>query len=127
MNSPTKDPWIFISGPEAVYNPEVFKNPKVVLNPEVTFGPRGPGIFSGPGDCMRTRSLLITWTVLRLSRQDCYRYLLGFRILPLRNWPLSSSFAVFYFCRKSLTGLEGAGVGVMTQVPGLRCFPRLEK
>ncbi|KAF2580795.1 hypothetical protein F2Q68_00005077 [Brassica cretica] len=26
--------------------------------------------------------------------------------------------------RKSLRGLEGAGVGVMTQVPGLRCFPR---
>ncbi|KAF3558391.1 hypothetical protein F2Q69_00014127 [Brassica cretica] len=36
-------------------------------------------------------------TVLRLPRQDYYR--------------------------KSLTGFEGAGVGVMTQVPGLCCFP----
>ncbi|KAF3562472.1 hypothetical protein DY000_02014389 [Brassica cretica] len=50
-------------------------------------------------------------TVLRLSRQDYYRYLFGFRILPLGSWPLSSSYAVFYFCRKSLTCLEGAGVG----------------
>ncbi|KAF3501410.1 hypothetical protein F2Q69_00042233 [Brassica cretica] len=66
-------------------------------------------------------------TVLRLPRQDYYRYLFGFRILPLGSWPLSSSYAVFYFCRKSLTGLEGAGVGEMTQVSGLRCFPRLEK
>ncbi|KAF3498974.1 hypothetical protein DY000_02052562 [Brassica cretica] len=66
-------------------------------------------------------------TVLRLPRQDYYRYLFGFRIMPLGSWPLSSSYAVFYFCRMSLTGLEGACVGVMTQVPGLRCFPRLEK
>ncbi|KAF3597867.1 hypothetical protein DY000_02020570 [Brassica cretica] len=43
------------------------------------------------------------------------------------EWPLSSSYVVFYICRKSLTCLEGAGVGVMTQVPGLRSFPRLEK
>ncbi|KAF3499192.1 hypothetical protein F2Q69_00042534 [Brassica cretica] len=57
-------------------------------------------------------------TVLRLPRQDYNRYLFGFRILPLGSWPLSSSCAVFYFCRKSLTCLEGAGVGVMTQVPG---------
>ncbi|KAF2539346.1 hypothetical protein F2Q68_00021172 [Brassica cretica] len=52
-------------------------------------------------------------TVLRLPRQDYYRYLFGFRILPLGSWPLSSSYDVFYFCRKSL--------------PGLRYFPRLEK
>ncbi|KAF3564339.1 hypothetical protein DY000_02014975 [Brassica cretica] len=63
-------------------------------------------------------------TVVHLPRQDYYRYQFGFRILPLRSLPLSSSCVVFYFCRKSLTGLEGAGVGVMTQVPGLRCFPR---
>ncbi|KAF3566994.1 hypothetical protein DY000_02014509 [Brassica cretica] len=66
-------------------------------------------------------------TILYLPRQDYYRYLFGFRILPLGSWPFSSSYAVFYFCRKSLTSLEGAGVGVMTQVPGLCCFPRLEK
>ena len=65
--------------------------------------------------------------VLRLPRKDYYRYLFGFRIMPLGSWPLSSSYDVFYFCRKSLTGLKGAGVGVVTQVPGLRCFPRLEK
>ncbi|KAF3487363.1 hypothetical protein F2Q69_00052239 [Brassica cretica] len=46
----------------------------------------------------------------------------GFRIPPLGNWPLSSSYAVFYFCRMSLTCLEGAGVGVMTQVPGFAAF-----
>ncbi|KAF3610822.1 hypothetical protein DY000_02049179 [Brassica cretica] len=66
-------------------------------------------------------------TVLRLPRQDYYWYLFGFRIPPLGSWPLSSSYDVFYFCRKSLTGLEGAGVCVMTQVSGLRYFPRLEK
>ncbi|KAF3510628.1 hypothetical protein F2Q69_00007043 [Brassica cretica] len=66
-------------------------------------------------------------TLLRLPRQDCHQYLFGFRILPLGSWPLSSSYVVFYFWRKSLTCLEGDGVGVMTQVPGLRCFPRLEK
>ncbi|KAF3509004.1 hypothetical protein F2Q69_00006442 [Brassica cretica] len=61
-------------------------------------------------------------TVLRLPRQDYYRYLFGFCILPLGSWPLSSFYDVFYFGKKSLTSLEGAGVGVMTQVPGLRCF-----
>ncbi|KAF3576699.1 hypothetical protein DY000_02030946 [Brassica cretica] len=63
-----------------------------------------------------------TGTVLRLPRQDYYRYLFGFRILPLGSWPLSSSYVVFYYCRKSLTGLEGAGVGVMTQMPGFAAF-----
>ncbi|KAF3508995.1 hypothetical protein F2Q69_00006449 [Brassica cretica] len=61
-------------------------------------------------------------TVLLLPRQDYYWYLFGFRILPLGSWPLSSSYAVFYFYKKSLTGLEGAGVGVMTQVPGFTAF-----
>ncbi|KAF3562285.1 hypothetical protein DY000_02015926 [Brassica cretica] len=95
----------------------------------------GPGIVWGTlgflfrsGARIRTRSslgtrnvLFFVGTVLRLPRQDYYRYLFGFCILPLGSWPLSSSHAVFYFCRKSLTGL--AGVGVMTQVSGLRCFP----
>ncbi|KAF3515058.1 hypothetical protein F2Q69_00006804 [Brassica cretica] len=61
-------------------------------------------------------------TILRLPRQGYYRYLFGFRILPLGSWPLSSSYIVLYFCRKSLTCLEGAGVGVMTQVPGFAAF-----
>ncbi|KAF2582196.1 hypothetical protein F2Q68_00005846 [Brassica cretica] len=58
-----------------------------------------------------------------VPRQDYYRYMFGFHILPLGSWPLSSSYAVFYFCRKSLTGLEGAGMGVMTQVPGEGAVP----
>ena len=71
----------------------------LAYGPEV---PWEPGIFVFAG------------TVLRLPRQDYYRYLFGFCILPLGSWPLSSSYVVFYFCRKSLTGLEGAGVGVVT-------------
>ncbi|KAF2551133.1 hypothetical protein F2Q68_00034974 [Brassica cretica] len=35
----------------------------------------------------------------------------GYRILPLRSWSLSSSRAAYAFCRKPLSGLEGAGVG----------------
>ncbi|KAF3509170.1 hypothetical protein F2Q69_00006890 [Brassica cretica] len=62
--------------------------------------------------------LFFEGTVLRLPRQGYYQYLFVSRIMPLGSWPLSSSYAVFYFCRKSLIGLEGAGVGVMTQVPG---------
>ena len=42
--------------------------------------------------------------------------------MPLGSWPLSSSYVVFSFCKKSLTSLEGAGVGVMTQVPGFAAF-----
>ncbi|KAF3586871.1 hypothetical protein F2Q69_00029023 [Brassica cretica] len=61
-------------------------------------------------------------TVLRLPWQDYYRYQFGLRILPLGSWPLSSSYDVFYFCRKSLTGLEDAGMGVITQVPGFAAF-----
>ncbi|KAF3485656.1 hypothetical protein F2Q69_00052723 [Brassica cretica] len=76
-------------------------------------------------------------TVLCLSRQGYYRYLFGFHILPLRSWPLSSFYAVFYFCRKSLTGLEGAGVvpllqglarigGVWRPDPARACSPHLD-
>ncbi|KAF3602965.1 hypothetical protein F2Q69_00034938 [Brassica cretica] len=116
-------------------------DPEVILNPKVSFGPRGrfkpggcsgpggrfepggPEIFSGHEECLGTRRFLITWgTVLRLPRQDYSRNLFGFHILLLGSWPLSSSYDVFYFCRKSLTGLEGAGVGVMTQVPGFAAF-----
>ncbi|KAF3488249.1 hypothetical protein F2Q69_00052822 [Brassica cretica] len=62
-------------------------------------------LYTGPEIVWRT-----VGTVLRLPRQDYYRYLFGFCILPLGSWPLLSSYVVFYFCRKSLTGLEGAGV-----------------
>ncbi|KAF3500548.1 hypothetical protein F2Q69_00042906 [Brassica cretica] len=89
----------------------------VVWNPDV-MTPMRPRLQRGSNSFRNPEA-----TVLRLPRQDYYRYQFGFRILPLRSLPLSSSCAVFYFCRKSLTGLEGAGVGVMTQVPGLCCFP----
>ncbi|KAF3559849.1 hypothetical protein F2Q69_00013399 [Brassica cretica] len=110
-----------------------------VWDPEVPVRPRGlylgpEGLFSRPlrpcwnPEVWIRRSLVGTrrffevvmtpmrprlhrGTVLCLPRQDYYRYLFGFRILPLGSWLLSSSYVVFYFCRKSLTGLEGAGVG----------------
>ncbi|KAF2604363.1 hypothetical protein F2Q70_00026031 [Brassica cretica] len=108
-------------GPEAMpsrlcWNPEVWIRRLLVGTRrffEVVMTPMRPRLHRG--------------TILYLPRQDYYRYLFGFRILPLGSWPFSSSYAVFYFCRKSLTSLEGAGVGVMTQVPGLCYFPRLEK
>ncbi|KAF3543280.1 hypothetical protein DY000_02007108 [Brassica cretica] len=129
-------------GPIGRFNPEVSRDPEIVLNPEVSFGPGGR--FE-PRGCLGTRRFLLdpevilnpkalrsfqdqetAWgpegTVLRLPRQDYSRYLFGFRIMPLGSWPLSSSYAVFYFCRMSLSGLEGAGVGVMTQVPGFAPF-----
>ncbi|WZZ70840.1 hypothetical protein YC2023_082210 [Brassica napus] len=128
------EPWSF-GNPEVPLDPEVilsrtvswtqrwFGNPEVVLNPEISFGPGGR--FE-PGGYERPLGPNTSWgpegTVLRLPRQDYSRYLFGFRILPLGSWPLSSSYDVFYFCRKSLTGLEGAGVGVMTQVPCFAAF-----
>ena len=61
-------------------------------------------------------------TVLRLPRQDYYRYLFGSRILPVGSCQLSSSYAAFYFCRKSLFDLGGAGMGVVTQVSDFAAF-----
>ena len=72
--------------------------------------PWEPGMFGFAG------------TVLRLSRQDYYLYLFGSHILPLGSWPLSSSYAAFYFCRKWLSDLGGAGKGVVTQVPDFTAF-----
>ncbi|KAF3565189.1 hypothetical protein DY000_02014981 [Brassica cretica] len=82
------------------------------FDPEIDFwNPEEPGgssldleIFDWNPEAIgepRVSSLDFIRTVLRLPRQDYYR--------------------------KSLTCLEGAVVGVMTQVPGLRCFPRLGK
>ncbi|KAF3511678.1 hypothetical protein F2Q69_00005875 [Brassica cretica] len=110
----SKDLERFLLDPDVVLNPEVALDPEVVLNPEVSFGPGGS--FE-PGGCSRPEG-----TIVRLPRQNYSRYLFGFRIQPFGSWPLSSSYAVFYFCRKSLTGLEGAGVGVITQVPCFAAF-----
>ncbi|KAF3564907.1 hypothetical protein DY000_02015610 [Brassica cretica] len=129
------DPWIIgDEGAEAllesldrVWDPEVPIRPRVLLsrtrrNPKVwirrsLFGTRR--FFEVVMTPMRPR--LHRGTVLRLPRQDYYRYLFGFRILPLGSWPLSSSYVVFYFCRKSLTGLEGAGVLFTLVLWGPRC------
>ncbi|KAF3492607.1 hypothetical protein DY000_02052871 [Brassica cretica] len=105
---------------EAVLEPEGLDPEIVVWNPEE---PGGSSLDCEIFDWNPEAIGELGGTVLRLPRQDYYRYLFGFRILLLGRWPLSSSYAVFYFCRKSLTGLEGAGVGVVTQVPGLRSFP----
>ncbi|KAF3545830.1 hypothetical protein DY000_02006609 [Brassica cretica] len=141
----SKDLERFLLDPDVVLNPEVALDPEVVLNPEVSFGPGGryepggcsrpegrfePVGCSRPGSRLGTRMFLQTLrsylgpegTIVRLPRQNYSRYLFGFRIQPFGSWPLSSSYAVFYFCRKSLTGLEGAGVGVITQVPCFAAF-----
>ncbi|KAF3590492.1 hypothetical protein DY000_02021838 [Brassica cretica] len=115
--------------PKVIWEPA---DPEVVLNPEVVWEPGGssrpegrfePGGRFGIRSSSRPRGRFEPGgTVLCLPRQDYSLYLFRFRIHPLGSWPLSSSYAVFYFCRKSLTGLEGAGVGVMTQVPGFAAF-----
>ncbi|KAF2573717.1 hypothetical protein F2Q70_00004255 [Brassica cretica] len=95
------------------WSPEA-ENPEVSsLDPEIAdWNPEEPGgsslypeIFDWNPEAIGSPG----GTVLRLLRQGYYMYLFGFRILPLESWPLSSSYVVFYFCRKSLTGLEGAG------------------
>ncbi|KAF2615415.1 hypothetical protein F2Q70_00011208 [Brassica cretica] len=100
---------------EAVSEPGVFDPEIAVWNPEEPGGSSlDPEIFDWNPEAIREPG----GTVLRLPRQDYYWYLFGFCILPLGSWPLSSSYAVFYFCKKSLTGLEGADVvrSVLRQV-----------
>ncbi|KAF3599132.1 hypothetical protein F2Q69_00034618 [Brassica cretica] len=119
------------SDPEVVFRTlRSNKDPKVPSNHEVVFRTQrsfeNTKVPSDPEALRSFQDLEIVWgpkgTVLRLPRQGYSRYLFGFCILRLGRWPLSSSYAVFYFCRKSLTGLEGAGVGVVTQVPGFAAF-----
>ncbi|KAF3515059.1 hypothetical protein F2Q69_00006807 [Brassica cretica] len=113
--------------PEVSWEPEgsLGMNPEVSsLDPEI-WNPEEPKGFSLYPEILDWNVEAIgepERTVLRLPRQGYYRYLFGFRILPLGSWPLSTSYAVFYFCWKSPTGLEGAGVGVITQVPGFAAF-----
>ncbi|KAF3508769.1 hypothetical protein F2Q69_00006818 [Brassica cretica] len=95
---------------------EIFLDPKItsgdhIWNPEAIQEPRGssldPEIFSWNPKAV--------WepggTELRLPRQNYCWYLFGSCIMPLGSWALSSSYVVFYFCRKSLTNLRGAGTG----------------
>ncbi|KAF3523522.1 hypothetical protein F2Q69_00047195 [Brassica cretica] len=92
-----------------IWDPEVFSlGPgtetgarKRCLDPEISgWNPEIGGKHKDPEFLGNPECFVFPGIVLRLPRQDCYR--------------------------KSLTGLEGAGVGVMTQVSGLRCFPSLE-
>ncbi|KAF2615446.1 hypothetical protein F2Q70_00012262 [Brassica cretica] len=61
INFPTKGPWTFVSGPEAVYNPE---------DPEIMWEPGGspfdPEIVSGPGGHVGTRRQYLALYVLRI-------------------------------------------------------------
>ncbi|KAF3564578.1 hypothetical protein DY000_02014520 [Brassica cretica] len=130
-----EDPKISSLDPDRTWNPEAshgvyllykiifrtlrpYRNPRVL--PQILRSLRGTRRLSGNPE--NPEYLFFAGTVLRLPRQDCYQYLFGFRILPLGSWPLSISYDVFNFCKKSLTGLEGAGLGVMTQVPGFDAF-----
>ena len=54
------------------------------------------GLAYGPGVPWEPKIFVFVGTMLHLPRQDYYRYLFGFRILPLGSWPLSSSYDVFY-------------------------------
>ncbi|KAF2573011.1 hypothetical protein F2Q70_00002837 [Brassica cretica] len=84
-----------------VWNPEEPRGSS--LDPEIfDWNPEAIGEPGETQSSLGTRNVFFfARTVLHLPRQGYYR--------------------------KSLTGLEVDGVGVMTQVPGLRCFPRLEK
>ncbi|KAF2619189.1 hypothetical protein F2Q68_00039208 [Brassica cretica] len=126
---PSLDPWIMTGTLRRPLRP--YRNPEVSsLDPEIfDWNPKVLEVEPGGSSLGRE---IFDWnpkaigetggTVLRLPRQDYYWYLFGFRILPLGSWPLSSSYDVFYFCMKSMICLEGAGVGVMTQVPGFAVF-----
>ena len=81
------------------------------------------GIVYGPGVPLGTRNICFRRDLLRLPRQDYYRNMFGFWILQLGSWPLSSSYVVFYFCRKSLTCWYGCN----DPRSRLCCFPRRDK
>ncbi|KAF3501704.1 hypothetical protein F2Q69_00042173 [Brassica cretica] len=128
------NPEVSVIGPEGRMRVQGCSlDPEIVSRPWCTWtlrshgNPKIGGSHKDPEFLENPECFVFAGTVLHLPRQDYYRYLFGFSILPLGSWPLSSSYVVFYFCRKSLTCLDGAGVGVMTQVPSLRCFPLLEK
>ncbi|KAF3538162.1 hypothetical protein F2Q69_00021697 [Brassica cretica] len=102
------------------------------LDPEIVFGTRRPLRPYRNPEVSSLDPEIFDWnleaigepggTVLPLPRQGYYRYLFGFRILPLGSRPLSSSYAVFYFCRKSLTGFRGCWCGCYDPSTRLRCF-----
>ncbi|KAF3496887.1 hypothetical protein DY000_02053080 [Brassica cretica] len=113
--------WDHDWSPEAVWEPgDSSLDPEIIIlyiGPEIVWGTVGFLLRSRA--CIWARSSLENQEYL-FSQGPYYRYLFGFCILQLGSWPLSSSYDVFYFCRKSLTGLEG--VGIMTQVPGFAAF-----
>ncbi|KAF3548876.1 hypothetical protein DY000_02007353 [Brassica cretica] len=95
-------------------NPEILRSCR---DTEVVGEPEGfslhPEIILGPEE-----------TVLRLLRQDYYRYLFGSRILALGRWPLSSSYAALCFCRKPLSDLGWRWCGCRDPSARLYSFPR---
>ncbi|KAF2597962.1 hypothetical protein F2Q68_00011241 [Brassica cretica] len=115
---------------EVVSNPKVTLDPEIVFNPEVSFGPGGrfkPGGCSGPGGRLGTRRFLLDLEVI--LNPWLYKNLEVYLFQALRSFhdpetAWGPEGTVLRLPRKSLAGLEGVGVGVMTQVPGLRCFPR---
>ncbi|KAF3547523.1 hypothetical protein DY000_02008237 [Brassica cretica] len=92
INSPTKGPWTFVSGPEAVYNPE---------DPEIMWEPGGspfdPEIVSGPGGHVGTRrgitcalkSTRVAHSQEASPKQDIAPVILLFQVL-LRSGPRSN-------------------------------------
>ncbi|KAF3557006.1 hypothetical protein F2Q69_00013400 [Brassica cretica] len=133
---------------DRVWNPEesgdsLIRSGDRGLNPEVSvIGPRGQSYYAFEGvlepggldpeivvGTRRFFEVVMTPMRPRLHRDQ------GLAQGPGVPWePEMFYFSLGPYClprqdyyRKSLTGLEGAGVGVMTQVPGFRCFPRLEK
>ncbi|KAF3549605.1 hypothetical protein DY000_02007544 [Brassica cretica] len=105
---------LFRSG-DHIWNPEAIQEPRgSSLDPEI-FSWNPEAVWEPGGSSLdfihRARDRLGNRTVLRLPRQNYYWYLFGSCIMPLGSWALSSSYVVFYFCRKSLTDLGGAGTG----------------
>ena len=141
--------WDLIKNPEVIWEPRsspldpeissrtrrLYGNPGVyLLDPEIVFGTRSffldHGIIFGPGVPVGTGMFGFAGIVLRLPRQDYYRYLFGSCILPIGSCPLSSSYAACCFCRKPLSDLGGYWCGcTWGSDPSARlyCFRRLEK
>ncbi|KAF2614310.1 hypothetical protein F2Q70_00011375 [Brassica cretica] len=93
-----------VLNPEVALDPEVVWNPEVVLNPNVSFGPGGR--FE-PGGCSRPEGRFEPGVIFRPGVRKNPEYL-------VLQGPYSA------YLGKSTP--EGAGVGVMTQVPDFAAF-----
>ncbi|KAF3505584.1 hypothetical protein F2Q69_00005987 [Brassica cretica] len=106
-----------VLNPEVARDPEVPLDPEVVLNLEVSFGPGGrfePGeVVLNPEVALIPEVVLNPEVALDPEAQRSFQD-------PETAWGPEGT--VLCLPRKSLTCLEGAGVGVMTQVPGFEAF-----